>query len=63
MKIYHEVHEVGGSLMSWLEMLLKQGQLIPPETEVAPGALDGINDALDRMRRGEISRKRVVVKL
>jgi NADPH:quinone reductase-like Zn-dependent oxidoreductase len=62
-KIYHEVHEIGGSLMSWLETLLKLRQLSPPDTEVAPGALDGINDALDRMRRGEISGKRVVVKL
>jgi hypothetical protein len=62
-KIYHEVHEVDGSLISWLETLLKHGQLSPPDTEVAPGALGGINDALDRMRRGEISGKRVVVKL
>lgn len=62
-KNFHEVHEVGGSLMSWLETLLKHGQLSPPDTEVAPGALDGINDALDKMRRGEISGKRVVVKL
>jgi NADPH:quinone reductase-like Zn-dependent oxidoreductase len=62
-KIYHEVHEIGGSLMSWLETLLKHGQLSPPDIEVAPGALGGINDALDRMRRGEISGKRLVVKL
>jgi NADPH:quinone reductase-like Zn-dependent oxidoreductase len=62
-KVYHEVPEVGDSLMIWLEALLKEGKLSPPDTEVASGGLEGINDGLDRMRKGEISGKRLVIKL
>lgn len=62
-KVYHEVPEVGESLMVWLEGLLKNGKLSPPETEVATGGIEGINNALDRMRKGEVSGKRVVVRI
>jgi NADPH:quinone reductase-like Zn-dependent oxidoreductase len=62
-KVYHEVPQVGESLMVWLEALLKEGKLTPPATEVAPGGMDGINDALDRMRKGEVSGKRLVIKV
>jgi NADPH:quinone reductase-like Zn-dependent oxidoreductase len=63
MKVFHEVQEVGENLMKWLEALLKEGLLIPPDVELAPGGLDGINDALDRMRKGDISGKRLVIKI
>ncbi|KAF4634230.1 hypothetical protein G7Y89_g3868 [Cudoniella acicularis] len=36
--------------------------LKPPDTEVAPMGVEGVNDALDRMRRDEVPGKRVVVK-
>lgn len=60
-KLFHEVPEIGCALMNWLEMLLTNKLLTPPDITVAPGGLAGINDALDRMRRGEISGRRLVV--
>jgi NADPH:quinone reductase-like Zn-dependent oxidoreductase len=62
-KIHHEVQSVGEGMMVWLESLVRSGSIQPPETELAPGGLEGINDALDRMRKGEISGKRLAVKL
>jgi NADPH:quinone reductase-like Zn-dependent oxidoreductase len=62
-KIHHEVQPVGESLMAWLENLLLSKGIRPPEVEVAPGGLEGVNDALDRLRRGEVSGKRLLVKL
>jgi NADPH:quinone reductase-like Zn-dependent oxidoreductase len=62
-KIHHDVQSAGEGLMTWLESLVRSGSIQPPETELAPGGLEGINDALDRMRKGEISGKRLAVKL
>ncbi|KAF2501885.1 GroES-like protein [Lophium mytilinum] len=61
-KLFHEVLEVGEGLMKWLEVLLAEQLLKPPEIEVVEGGLESVNGALDRMRRGEISGKRMVVK-
>ncbi|KAF2815376.1 GroES-like protein, partial [Mytilinidion resinicola] len=60
-KLFHEVPEVGEGLMKWLEVLLAERLLKPPEIEVVEGGLESVNGALDRMRRGEISGKRMVV--
>jgi hypothetical protein len=49
--------------MVWLEKLLRDGLITAPEAEIAPGGLEGINDALDRMRKGEVSGKRLIVQL
>ncbi|KXT10079.1 hypothetical protein AC579_2467 [Pseudocercospora musae] len=62
-KLFHEVPEVGSSLMAWLEQALQSGILSLPTIETAPGGLEGINAALDRMRQGRISGKRLVVPL
>ncbi|KAF2437000.1 GroES-like protein [Tothia fuscella] len=62
-KINHEIRAIGESLMTWLETLLLGCEIQPPKIEVAPGGLEGINNALDRMRKGEIAGKRLVVKL
>lgn len=60
-KIFHDVPNVGETISSWLEQLLVSKALELPIIEVATGGLSGINDALDRLRSGEISAKRVVV--
>ncbi|KAI5209494.1 GroES-like protein [Aureobasidium subglaciale] len=61
-KVFHEVPSIGLSMMSWLERALETEAIILPEVEQAtPAGLDGINVALDRMRRGEISGRRLVV--
>ena len=62
-KIFHDVAEVGESLMVLLEKLLLARKLVPPEVETATGGLKGINEALDLLRKGAISGKRVVVPL
>lgn len=62
-KLFHEVPEVGRATMEWLERLLEEGLLTPPEVVVEKGGLAGVNAALDRMRRGEISGRRLAVEL
>ncbi|RDI84051.1 hypothetical protein Vi05172_g5836 [Venturia inaequalis] len=62
-KVHHEIKEAGEGIMVWLEKLLRDGLVRAPEAEIAPGGLEGVNDALDRMRRGEVSGKRLIVEL
>lgn len=60
-KVFHEVPSVGLALMQWLEAALRDEAIALPDVELADGGLGGINSALDRMRRGEISGRRLVV--
>lgn len=60
-KVFHEAPSVGEALMKWLEELLAAKALEVPKVEIAEGGLAGINDALDRLRSGTVSGKRIVV--
>lgn len=60
-KLFHESSVFGNALVGWLEQLLIAKTLKLPEVEVAEGGLAGINDALDRLRAGTVSGKRIVV--
>ena len=60
-KLFHEVPSIGLALMTWLEQALETDAIALPEVEHGGQGLDGINAALDRMRRGEISGRRLVV--
>lgn len=60
-KIFHDLPVVGESIMAWLEELLLAQTLVLPHVEVAEGGLGGINAALDRLRSGTVSAKRIVV--
>ncbi|CAK7221363.1 hypothetical protein SBRCBS47491_004503 [Sporothrix bragantina] len=62
-KLFHEVPEVGEALSVWLEKLLESGRLIPPVVVGVDTGLESINAGLDRMRAGEISGGRLVVRL
>uniref|UniRef100_A0A093UUL9 Zinc-type alcohol dehydrogenase-like protein C2E1P3.01 n=1 Tax=Talaromyces marneffei PM1 TaxID=1077442 RepID=A0A093UUL9_TALMA len=63
-KIFHESPQVGEGLVLWLEDLLGSNALIPPEVVIRDeGGLSGVNDALDLLRSGEVSGKRIVVDL
>jgi hypothetical protein len=62
-KIHHDVPAVGEALMVWLEKLLAAGKIVPPEVEILEGGLTAVNEGLDRMRRGEISGRRLAVSL
>ncbi|KEQ82841.1 GroES-like protein [Aureobasidium pullulans EXF-150] len=60
-KLFHEVPSIGLTLMTWLEKALETQAIALPEVEHAGGGLEGINAALDRMRNGEISGRRLVI--
>ncbi|ROT36084.1 GroES-like protein [Sodiomyces alkalinus F11] len=62
-KLFHEVPAVGESLVLWLERLLEMGKLTPPEILASESGFDGVNRALDRMRKGDIRGGRMVVNL
>lgn len=63
-KIFHESPQVGEGLVRWLEDLLESEALIPPEVVIRDeGGLSGVNDALELLRSGEVSGKRIVVDL
>ncbi|KAI6354321.1 hypothetical protein MCOR25_008675 [Pyricularia grisea] len=60
-KLFHEVRTIGSALTAWLERLLEQGLVEPPEIIDVESGLDNVNTGLDMMRRGEISGGKVVV--
>lgn len=62
-KLFHLSTDVGTSMMCWLEGLLENKLLTLPEIVHAHGGLEGINAALDLLRNGTASGKRVVVGL
>ena len=60
-KIFHSVPALGETTMRWLEQLLVAKGLEPPVVALADGGLEGINEALDKLRNGTVSAKRIVV--
>ena len=62
-KLYHELPQVGRPLSLWLETLLEKGDLAFPRILDVEFGLHNINNALDRMRRGEVRGGKLVVKL
>ncbi|EGO56009.1 hypothetical protein NEUTE1DRAFT_124286 [Neurospora tetrasperma FGSC 2508] len=62
-KLFHEVPEVGGALCQWLERLLAEGLVKAPEIIDVVQGLGSINRGLDRMRKGEISGGKLVVRV
>ena len=60
-KVFHSVPDLGETAMRWLEQLLVAKGLEPPEIDLADGGLGGINEALDRLKSGAVSAKRIVV--
>ena len=62
-KLFHTNRDIGRELGRWLEVLLESGDLQLPETIFQDGGLDVIGDGLERLKSGEISGKRLVVRL
>ncbi|TQB71395.1 hypothetical protein MPDQ_007607 [Monascus purpureus] len=62
-KLFHSSPAVGEGLVTWLEELLSAGALTLPETVHAEGGLGGINAALESLRDGTVSGKRIVVSI
>lgn len=62
-KLFHTAPAVGESLVAWLENLLQTTTLTLPEIVRAEGGLEGVNAALETLRSGSVSGKRIVVDL
>lgn len=62
-KLFHDVPEIGAALSTWLERLLEEGKVVPPRIIDVEYGFERVNDALDRMRRGEISGGKLVVRI
>ncbi|KAI9802752.1 MAG: hypothetical protein M1825_002774 [Sarcosagium campestre] len=62
-KLFHTAPSVGEQIMLWLEQLLKSKSIVLPEVIIQEGGLDGVNNALDILRKGEASNRRIVMPL
>jgi hypothetical protein len=62
-KLFHSNPELGDAISIWFEELLRRSQLIFPNVELVKGGLGAVNHALDRLRSGEISGKRLAVEI
>ncbi|OQD75473.1 hypothetical protein PENDEC_c007G03598 [Penicillium decumbens] len=62
-KLFHTAPAVGEAMVTWLEDLLQSNTLTLPEIIQAEGGLEGINAALEVLRSGSASGKRIVVGL
>lgn len=62
-KLFHTAPAVGEAMVCWLEDLLHSTNLTLPEIVRAEGGLEGINSALETLRSGSVSGKRIVVDL
>lgn len=62
-KLFHEVPAVGHALVTWLERLLAQGLVSPTEIIDIEEGFENVNAGLDRMRRGDISGGKLIVRL
>lgn len=62
-KLFHEVPAVGNALVTWLERLLAQGLVSPPEIIDIEEGLENVNAGLDRMRKGDIRGGKLIVRL
>ena len=62
-KLFHEVPAVGNALVTWLERLLAQGFVSPPEIIDIEEGLENVNAGLNRMRKGDIRGGKLIVRL
>lgn len=62
-KLFHEVPAVGHALVTWLERLLAEGLVSPTEIIDIEEGFENVNTGLDRMRRGDISGGKLIVRL
>lgn len=60
-KAFHDLSDVGETLMTWLERILLSGKFLAPQIEIAEGGFEGINKALNSLRQGTVRGKRIVV--
>ena len=61
LKIFHEAPNAGEAISRWVEELLIAKSIKCPQVTVAAGGLSGVNEALDSLRSGQVSGRRIVV--
>lgn len=62
-KLFHEVPAVGRALTSWLERLLAARRIAAPRIAGVGQGLESINECLGRMREGDVSAGKLVVRV
>lgn len=62
-KLFHTNQDIGNVLSNWLTVLLGSRKLKLPETVFEDGGLNAIGPGLEKIKRGELSGKRLVVRL
>jgi hypothetical protein len=62
-KLFHTNQDIGNVLSNWLTVLLASEKLKLPETVFADGGLEAIGPGLEKIRRGELSGKRLVIRI
>jgi hypothetical protein len=61
-KLFHENKAIGRCVSAWLQKLLETDGLKLPETVFENGGLNAVAKSLERLRSGEISGRRLVVR-
>jgi hypothetical protein len=61
-KLFHENKAIGRQVSGWLQSLLETDGLRLPETVFEHGGLDVVERSLERLKSGEISGRRLVVR-
>ncbi|KAK4141027.1 chaperonin 10-like protein [Dichotomopilus funicola] len=63
-KLFHDLPALGEALVLWLERLLAHGLIAPADIiDIQQGGLGSVNAGLNRMRGGEISGGKLVVRV
>jgi hypothetical protein len=62
-KLFHTNQDIGNVLSNWLTVLLASEKLKLPETVFEDGGLEAIGPGLEKIRRGELSGKRLVIRI
>ncbi|KAF2112748.1 chaperonin 10-like protein [Lophiotrema nucula] len=62
-KLFHTNRDIGGTLSEWLSSLFESAELQLPDTVFEDGGLDVIGEQLERLKSGELSGQRLVVRL
>jgi hypothetical protein len=62
-KLFHANAAIGQAISRWLELLLADKIIKLPETMFEFGGLEAVKAGLERLKRGELSGKRLVIKM
>ncbi|GKU10263.1 unnamed protein product, partial [Fusarium langsethiae] len=61
-KLFHTHERIGTYLSGWLHELLEDSSIQLPRSEIIDGGLESINGALERLKNGDVSGSRLVIR-